>query len=125
MRILIVDDEPGIAEVASLVCQTAGHSPRVVHNGKEALRVLSREPFDLLLVDANMPHMDGPSLIRALRAEASTRDLPIIGITAQREREDQSALKLAGADCLVTKPFALAELRAAIAAVDAARGPAS
>ena len=78
------------------------------------LRKLEEQNFALLIVDARMPHMDGPRFIRTVRANPATAGIMIFGMTAATELEDLRALEEAGADRLIKKPFRMPNLRQAI-----------
>jgi CheY-like chemotaxis protein len=123
LRILIVEDEVTNLEVASVICEAAGHEVSTARNGIEALERLEKQEFDAVLVDYLMPEMDGLALIQRLRAESKWRDLPLLAVTAMASNADQSAMMAAGANAVLTKPFKNRELINAIASViEIARG---
>lgn len=103
--ILIVEDEQANAEVASMICESAGHRVTVAENGLAALERLQVEGFDLLLVDILMPIMDGETLIRKLRQDARYARTPIIAVTAKASVHDIEELKEVGADEVIPKPY--------------------
>ncbi len=120
-RILIADDEESMRRLVARAIAMDGHETVTAEDGAEALEILSREPgsFDLLLTDIQMPVMDGIAL--ALAAARDFPDLTILlmtGYAAQRERA--SGLEAIVHD-VVTKPFSVAEIRAAVAGALAAR----
>ncbi|MGH6702807.1 MAG: response regulator [Bradyrhizobium sp.] len=120
-RILIADDEESMRTLVARAIAMDGHDTVTAEDGAEALEVLSREPdaFDLLLTDIQMPVMDGIAL--ALTAARDFPDLTILlmtGFAAQRERA--SGLHAIVHD-IVTKPFTVAEIRAAVTSALAAR----
>jgi CheY-like chemotaxis protein len=104
-KILIVEDELANAEVAAMVCESAGHSTSVAVNGKLAMDLLQQEHFDLLLVDILMPVMDGETLIRLLRLDARFAQTPIIVLTAMASVHNIEELKSMGADYVIPKPY--------------------
>jgi DNA-binding response OmpR family regulator len=115
MRVLIVEDEEGIAFALEADMKTEGYFPRVVTTGDEALRVARAEAFDLILLDVMLPGKDGFEICRTLRREGLR--VPIILLTAKAlEAEKVLGLEL-GADDYVTKPFSPRELRARIKAL--------
>lgn len=116
-HILIVEDDPVNAEVASVICEGAGHTVVLARHGEEALVCLQREAFDLLLVDVQMPVMDGLELTRRVRASVEWRLLPLIGVTAKAGQADRLAMWEAGMSEIVTKPYRNQVLRDAIAAM--------
>jgi DNA-binding response OmpR family regulator len=115
MRILIVEDEPGIAFALEADMKTEGYIPRVAVTGDEALHLARAEAFDLILLDVMLPGKDGFEICRTLRREGLR--MPIILLTAKaQEAEKVMGLEL-GADDYITKPFSPRELRARIKAV--------
>lgn len=115
IRILVVEDEPGIAFALEADLRTEGYEPVLVTTGDEAARRARAETFDLILLDVMLPGKDGFDVCRELR-RAGLRT-PIILLTAKsQEAEKVLGLEL-GADDYVTKPFSPRELRARIKAV--------
>lgn len=112
MRILVVEDEKllcdGIAEDLELEKYTVERCC----NGAEAFALLSEESFDLLILDLNLPGMDGLDLLRAVRAEQP--ELRVLILSARAELSDRVAGLDLGADDYLTKPFALEELEARV-----------
>jgi len=114
-RILIVEDEPGIAFALENDLETEGYEIAVVADGVEAVRRARSEPFDLILLDVMLPNKDGFEVCRELRRGGLST--PIIMLTAKtQEAEEILGLDL-GADDYVTKPFSPRELRARIRAM--------
>ena len=92
-------------------------------DGFEALRLLPRQPFDLVLTDVNMPSLSGLELIRMIRARPEQRTLPIVAISTEREPEDIRRARSAGADGYLAKPFEAETLdKLLIEVLEAARG---
>jgi CheY-like chemotaxis protein len=113
--ILIVEDDPVGAEVATVICQAAGHTTRLATNGREALQMLGEGHYDLVLMDVQMPELDGITLTQMLRTEPAFAHLPILGCTAKAGSEALTAMREAGMDAVVTKPYRNATLRDAVA----------
>lgn len=113
-RVLVVEDEPDNAEIAILACKSAGYAVSHAVNGREALRVLEQEPFDLALVDLLMPEMDGIELVKAIRADSRLAAMPVIGVTAVVQPEALQRLWEAGMTQLVVKPYRIHTLREVI-----------
>lgn len=114
-RILIVEDEPAIAMALGDDLTLEGYQVVLVHDGLEALARAQQEPFDLILLDVMLPGRDGFEVCRDLRRRAV--HTPILMLTARaQEAEKVLGLEL-GADDYVTKPFAVRELRARVAAL--------
>lgn len=112
--ILIVEDEPSIAEVVALYLRRAGYQAQVVRDGQAALKLLEQRLPDLLVLDIMLPGADGLSILRWLRDRS---DVPVIFITARREEVDRIAGLELGADDYVVKPFSPQELVSRVRAV--------
>jgi two-component system, OmpR family, phosphate regulon response regulator PhoB len=117
-RILVVEDETDIAQLIKLTLERAGDTKvDIVGSGDAALKVLGEAPPDLMILDLNLPILDGTEVCRLVRARPATSGLPIIMLTARTAESDRvSGLDL-GADDYVTKPFSLRELAARVRAV--------
>jgi DNA-binding response OmpR family regulator len=115
MKILIVDDDPDIAEIVAFALGKDRHQTTTVHGGGQALALLDRERFDLVVLDVMMPRVDGYEVCRRVREkDAST---PIIMLTAKDEESDKVRGLDLGADDYVTKPFSPRELLARVRAL--------
>lgn len=113
-RILVVDDEPQIRRVLRSALVSAGYEVADARNGEAALEILRAEKYDLLLLDVNMPGMDG---LEACRTVRSVSGISIIMLTVLNGETNKIAALDAGADDYVTKPFSTNELLARIRAV--------
>lgn len=114
LSILVVEDEPSIAEVVGLYLQRAGYLVQTASDGKMAMAVLENGIPDLVILDLMLPEIDGLSLTRWLRDRS---DVPIIMLTARREEIDRIAGLEMGADDYVVKPFSPQELVSRVRAV--------
>ncbi len=112
--ILVVEDEPSIAEVVSLYLQRADFKVQTASDGKIAMSILEQGIPDLVVLDLMLPEIDGLSLTRWLRERS---DVPIIMLTARREEIDRIAGLEMGADDYVVKPFSPQELVSRVRAV--------
>lgn len=112
--ILIVDDEPKIVKQAQDYLESSGFSVVAAGDGRTALAVARRERPDLIVLDLNLPGMDGLEICRALRRES---DVPIIMLTARVAEADRLVGLELGADDYITKPFSPRELVARVRAV--------
>ena len=121
--ILAVEDEPAIRELLKVNLADAGYDVRTAEDAETARRMLDGELPDLLLLDWMLPGQSGLALAKQLRADARTRDLPIIMVTARGEEADRVAGLEAWVDDYVTKPFSPRELKARIKAVLRRRAP--
>jgi two-component system response regulator ResD len=113
-RVLVVEDEPSIAEVVSLYLRRAGYQVSVVDDGIKAIEALSKQLPDLVVLDLMLPKVDGLEITRWLRERGDT---PIIMLTARREERDRIAGLEMGADDYVVKPFSPQELVSRVRAV--------
>ncbi len=112
--ILIVDDEPQIRRVLRTTLAAQGYTILEAGGGEEALASLRRERADLVLLDMNMPGLDGLETCRAMRAAS---DVPIIMLTVRNAEHDKVRALDAGADDYVAKPFHLEEVLARVRAL--------
>jgi len=119
LRILIAEDNPVNQLLAMRILQKVGHTTAMADNGQEALQALAREPFDLLLMDVQMPVMNGFQATAKIREQelGTGRHLPIVALTAHAMKGDRELCFEAGMDAYVAKPLQTGELFAAIAAV--------
>lgn len=114
MRILIADDDPFLRELLVHKLSGAGHQVHTAEDGGSALSQAREMTPDLVVLDAMMPILDGFEVLRRLRGDPATADIPVIMLTSLRREEDiVGALKLGAADYLV-KPFIPDELVARI-----------
>jgi DNA-binding response OmpR family regulator len=117
-RILIVEDDPDIALSLRLKLERdAGYRVESTESGPDGLRAALSHPPDLILLDVNLPGMDGFEICRRLRAEAATAGVPIIMLTARIDEADRVAGLEFGADDYITKPFSPKEALARVRAV--------
>jgi two-component system, sensor histidine kinase and response regulator len=125
LRVLVVEDNPVNQLLAVRLIEKQGHSVAAVGSGQEALEALQEERFDLVLMDVQMPQMDGFETTCAIRRQEcqSGQHLPIIAVTAHAMQGDRERCLLAGMDGYVSKPINTKDLCAAIAAVAGDRRP--
>ncbi|NOY55227.1 MAG: response regulator transcription factor [Actinobacteria bacterium] len=114
-RILIAEDDRGVRQSLERALRFEGYDVSAVKDGAEALEVLIEDVPDLLLLDVMMPHIDGLTVCRRLRATGNA--VPVLMLTARHEVRDRVAGLDAGADDYLVKPFALEELLARIRAL--------
>lgn len=110
VKILIVDDEPDLVSTVEYRLQFADCQVVTASNGQEGLERAEAEKPDLILLDTNMPVMDGHEMLERLRANGSLKHIPVIMLTARCEPQDIAAASAHGVTDYVTKPFDFAEL---------------
>lgn len=116
-RIALVEDDPDLGATLSLALEKDGFEATVYPTGMRGLQGILGSPPDLVLLDLNLPDLDGLSLCRELRETPAVRDLPVIILTARVEESDRVLGLDLGADDYVTKPFSLRELKSRIRAL--------
>ena len=115
IKVMLIDDDPGIHESLRAVVEEAGYEFCGALGGREGLRLLDDEHPDLLLLDVMMPGMNGFDVCQQMREEG--RRIPVIFLTAKNDIVDKSTGFKAGADDYVTKPFSIPVLLKKIAAI--------
>jgi two-component system phosphate regulon response regulator PhoB len=116
-RILVVEDEQPIRDLIAFGLRRAGCDVALAEHSQAALASIGDKRPDLVLVDWMLPDMSGLELVRQLRRDSNTRDIPIMMLTARAEETDKVAGLDSGADDYLTKPFSARELLARIQAV--------
>ena len=116
-RVLVVEDEKDIQDLLQLYLKREGYDVQAARDGEAGLRLASREPFDLILLDLMLPDMDGLEICRTLRSRPKTSQIPIIMITAKAEESDRVVGLEIGADDYITKPFSPREVLARVKAI--------
>jgi len=122
-RILIVEDEPAIAELVAINLRHTGHEVTLAADAEQALGAIDAVLPDLVVLDWMLPGQSGLALARRWRADPRTRELPIIMLTARDQEPDKVAGLDAGADDYLTKPFSTNELMARVRALLRRRAP--
>ena len=108
--LLVVDDEASVRKRLRRIFEGAGHRVLTASDGPSALRLLHKEHCDLIMLDAEMPGVDGLALCRLLRAQAATKQLPVIMLSASDNEESKVEAFSAGADDYIVKPSTPGEL---------------
>jgi CheY-like chemotaxis protein len=122
-RILIAEDDPASSILLTELLTRWDYEVVVVTDGRQALDLLAVQSVDLLLLDLQMPVLDGFATLAAVRRNRAWAHLPAIALTAFAMREDRDRILAAGFDHHLTKPVPFAQLRQTIEAALAARGP--
>ena len=116
-RILVVDDEPDVLRMLEVVLGKRGHSVLTAPTGMEGLVTAQGERPDLILLDVMMEGMDGWEVLKLLKLEPGTHDIPVVMLSARVEPKDRIRGLQEGAVDYVTKPFSVRELVDTIEAV--------
>jgi len=109
-HILAVDDEINIRRLVEVNLQRAGYRVSKASDGVEAMASIGAERPDLVVLDVMMPHMDGFEVLKRLKMDPGTADLPVIMLTAKAQDADIFRGWASGVDCYLTKPFNPTEL---------------
>lgn len=103
--IMVVDDSPSFRQLVVFTLETYGYQVVVAEDGEDGLKVAKKQTVDLVLMDHNMPNMDGLTLVKHLRETASYAAVPILMLTSESSKEMKVEAKAAGANGLLVKPF--------------------
>lgn len=120
-RILIVDDNPTNLKLVTYLMQQSGYDVTTAADANDAMASIRTTPPDLILMDVQLPGIDGLELTRRLKADPATKPIVIIAVTAYAMKGDQEKALIAGCDDYVTKPIDTKELPLTVARHLAAR----
>jgi len=109
-RILVVEDEPNIVESLRFILGRAGFTVIVSGDGADALRRMRSERFNAVVLDIMLPGLNGFEVLKAIRADPSLADLPVIVLTAKGQANDRKSAEEIGASAFITKPFSNADV---------------
>ncbi|HXN06361.1 MAG TPA: response regulator transcription factor [Nitrospiria bacterium] len=115
--ILIIEDEPVVSDVIASVLVNEGYQATLAKNGVEALKKISQNPPDLVLLDLKLPDMEGSEVLKSIRKSKKTHDIPTMIITGKGDLSDRLEGFEQGADDVLTKPFEPKELLARMRAI--------
>ena len=111
-NILVVDDDLDVNTTLALMIEFDGHKVQTAYTGEAALAMLQKGKFDLIIMEYWLPLMKGDELVKLVKRQWP--DLPIIMATSTTEELDKDVHPIAGVDCLLNKPFSMAQLRDAM-----------
>lgn len=114
-RILIVDDNATNLKLVAYLMKASGYTVDTALDAESAIEVIRMNPPDVILMDIQLPGIDGLELTRRLKADAATRDIVIVAVTAYAMNGDQAKARAAGCDDYITKPIDTRALPEAIA----------
>jgi len=115
-KILIVEDNPANMKLATLLLQSAGHTVFSATDAEAGLTMARGEQPDLILMDIQLPGMDGLEATALLKRDDATRDIPVIALTALAMKGDEERIRAAGCDGYIAKPLAYRDFLAIISA---------
>ena len=113
-RILVIEDNATNLKLASLLLSNAGHTPLCAVDAETGLTLAHAEQPDLILMDIQLPGMDGLTATAQLKKDPATAAIPVIALTAMAMKEDREKARMAGCDAYIAKPLRYQELLAAI-----------
>lgn len=116
-RILVVEDNPANMKLASLLLHNAGHSVLAAIDAEAGLALARSERPDLILMDIQLPGMDGLAATALLKRDTATAGIPVVALTAMAMKSDREKTRIAGCDGYISKPLRYRELYAVIDAL--------
>jgi two-component system, cell cycle response regulator DivK len=108
-RVLVVEDTPANLKLASTLLRKAGYGVLQAHDGEQAIAMVRGERPDLVLMDIQLPGMDGLAATRILKADPATARIPVVALTAMAMNGDEQRLLAAGCDGYIAKPIQVRE----------------
>jgi CheY-like chemotaxis protein len=108
--VLVADDDPDILSIVSMSLETQGYTVYKATNGREAVDLAKEHHPDLVLMDMMMPIVSGYEAVVELKADATTRDITIVGLSAKAMATDMERATDVGIDGYITKPFRIAQV---------------
>jgi DNA-binding response OmpR family regulator len=116
-HVLLIEDEPNIAEALRFILTRDGWAVSTLADGALALQTVADLKPDVVILDLMLPGANGLDILRGLRAQTATADLPVLMLTAKGQGRDREAAEQAGVTAFMTKPFANAEIVAQVRAM--------
>jgi two-component system, cell cycle response regulator DivK len=113
-KVLVVEDNPANMTLATFLLKSAGHTVLTATDAESGLTLARSEQPDLILMDIQLPGMDGLQATALLKADAATRAIPVIALTALAMKGDEERIRAAGCDGYIAKPLAYREFLATI-----------
>jgi len=104
-QVLLIEDEANIIEAITFLLQRDGWQVRAHSDGADAVQTITRAAPDLLILDVMLPNRSGIDILTDLRAQAATKFLPVLMLSAKGQAQDRKAAEMAGVNLYMTKPF--------------------
>jgi two-component system OmpR family response regulator len=114
-KILVAEDDADVRNLVRVQLDMAGYDTHIAHNGREAIERIARLQPAAVILDINMPELDGFGVLRVLKKDASTHAIPVIVLTARHDMDDVKLAISLGAKDYLTKPFNEGQLMARVA----------
>jgi len=109
-QVLLIEDEPNIIEAISFILSRDGWSVKTHSNGADAVEIIRERQPDVLILDVMLPGKSGYDILRELRDDPHSVDLPVLMLTARGQTKDREIAERAGCDAFMTKPFSNADM---------------
>ena len=109
--VLVADDADASRELIRAILEGAGYGVTEAQDGAEALQCAQAEPPDLIILDIQMPRLNGYAVLRALRSNPTLQSIPVVALTAGAMQGERQRALAAGFDLYITKPISIADLR--------------
>lgn len=119
LRVLVVEDNPVNLELVKFLLEEEGCQVTATDRGEEALQLAASMPFDLILMDLQLPGIDGYETTRHLKANPATASIPVIALTAQAMRGEEARALAAGCKLYLTKPLNTQQFREILRSITA------
>lgn len=110
-RVLLIEDEPNIIEAISFILSRDGFTVHTHENGETAFAKITATPPDMVILDVMLPGRSGFDILRDMRGDQRTVDLPVLMLTARGQKKDRDLAAELGANHFMTKPFSNTEIR--------------
>jgi two-component system, cell cycle response regulator DivK len=115
-RVLVIEDNPSNMTLSTFLLESAGHTVLSATDAEAGLHIARTEHPELILMDVQLPGMDGLEATALLKGDASTRAIPVIALTALAMKGDEERIRAAGCDGYIAKPLSYREFLATVAA---------
>jgi len=113
-NLLVIDDDLGLLDLMRVHLKAAGHAVRTAADAADGIRSILNDPPDLILSDVAMPYLDGMELLRALRSDTLTTNIPVIFLTGRQDDDTLAQAQQLGVDDFLTKPIQAEDLLSSI-----------
>jgi CheY-like chemotaxis protein len=120
-KILVIDDEPAVHRLLQIILEEEGFDIVGMDGHEGSGSAVSKNKPDLIILDIRMPEVNGLEILRMLKSDEDTRNIPVIILTASNRHDDQEKARRLGAERYLTKPFQPAELLKAVRTISPAR----